>query len=78
MNTIAFKVEPQELRTTDNELPPVQSMHLAKIDPNTHYRIQLERNHQVSYKYKPNIPIHMHEHMVFITASTGPTTVSQF
>ena len=78
MNTIDFKVDSEELRTTDKELTPVQIMQLAKIDPNTHYLIQLEGNHQVSYKDKPNIPIHMHEHQVFITAPTGPTTVSQF
>lgn len=69
--------EPQE--TTEKVLTPRQIMERARpkpIDPNTHYLVQLEGHHQVSYEGKTDQPIHMHEHMRFVSISTGPTPVS--
>jgi hypothetical protein len=69
--------EPQE--TTEKVLTPRQIMENAKpapIDPNTHYLVQIEGHHQVSYKDKPDEPIHLHERMRFVSISTGPTPVS--
>ena len=69
--------EPQE--TTEMVLTPRQIMENAKpapIDPSTHYLVQIEGQHQVSYKDKPDEPIHMHEKMRFVSISTGPTPVS--
>jgi len=57
-------------------LTPVQILEAAKIDPSSHYLVQLEGQHQVSYQGNPNDEIHMHEHMKFISISTGPTPVS--
>lgn len=73
----ALDDEPQETR--EKELTPRQIMESAKparIDPNTHYLVQIEGQHQVSYKDKPDEPIHMHEKMRFVSVSTGPTPVS--
>ena len=58
MNTIDFKVDSEELRTTDKELTPDQIMQLSQYDPNTHYPIKHEGNNHVPYKEKTNIPIH--------------------
>ena len=69
--------EPQE--TTENLLTPRQILDRARparIDPNTHYLVQIEGQHQVSYKDKPDEAIHMHEKMRFVSISTGPTPVS--
>jgi hypothetical protein len=69
--------EPQE--TTEKVLTPRQIMERATpapIDPNTHYLVQIEGQHQESYKDKPDEPIHMHEKMQFVSISTGPTPVS--
>jgi hypothetical protein len=69
--------EPQE--TTEKVLTPRQIMASAKpvpIDPDTHYLVQIEGRHQISYQGKPDEEIHMHEKMRFVSVSTGPTPVS--
>jgi hypothetical protein len=76
MHTIDFKVDSEDVKTTEQTLTPVQIMGLAGIDATSHYLVQIEGQHQVSYQGKPDEKIHMHPHMVFITVSTGPTPVS--
>jgi hypothetical protein len=76
MHTIEFKVDSEDIKTTEQTLTPVQIMGLAGVDAGTHYLVQMEGQHQVSYQGKPDEKIHMHPHMVFITVSTGPTPVS--
>jgi len=76
MHTIEFKVDSEDVTTTEQTLTPVQIMGLASIDAGSHYLVQIEGQHQVSYQGKPEEKIHMHPQMVFITVSTGPTTVS--
>ncbi len=76
MHTFEFKVDSEAITTTEQALTPVQIMGLAGIDTGTHYLVQLEGQHQISYQGKPDEKIHMHPHLVFITVSTGPTTVS--
>jgi hypothetical protein len=76
---IHYSVDDEPQTTHDHVLTPVQIMETAKphpIDPATHYLVQIEGHHQVSYKEKPNEQIHMHEHAKFVTVSTGPTPVS--
>ena len=48
----------------------------AGIDPATHYLVQIVGHTQKSYKDTPNEPIHMHEHMKFVSVFTGCTPVS--
>jgi hypothetical protein len=48
----------------------------AGIDPASHYLVQLQGQPQISYKDAPDVEIKMHEHMKFISISTGPTPVS--
>jgi hypothetical protein len=76
---IHYTVDDEPQATTHRILTPVQIMERAKptpIDPATHYLVQLEGHHKVSYKDKPDEPIHMHEQAKFIAVSTGPTPVS--
>jgi hypothetical protein len=76
---IHYTLDDEPQTTTQHILTPVEIMENAKphpIDPAAHYLVQIEGHHQVSYKDKPNEPIHMHEHANFITVSTGPTPVS--
>lgn len=77
--TIHYTLDDEPQITHHRTMTPVEIMKSAKphpIDPATHYLVQLEGHHQVSYKDKPDEPIHMHEHAKFITVSTGPTPVS--
>jgi hypothetical protein len=79
VHVIHYTLDDEPQTTTLKLMTPVQIMSSAKpkpIDPDTHYLIQLEGQHQVSYKDKPNDEIHMHEHAKFITVETGPTPVS--
>jgi hypothetical protein len=78
-HTIRFTLDDEPQTTTERVLTPTQILLNAKphaIDPATHYLIQLEGDKQISYQDKPDYPIHMHEHMKFISESTGPTPVS--
>ena len=71
-----FTVDGQPFGTSEHSLTPRQIMSLAGIDADTHYLTLVEGRHQVSYKGTTDDPIHMHEHMTFISTSTGPTPVS--
>jgi hypothetical protein len=76
---IHYSLDDEPQVTTNRIMTPVKIMESAKpvpIDPATHYLVQLEGDHKVSYKGKPDEPIEMHEHAKFITVSTGPTPVS--
>lgn len=76
MPTFDYTVDDESQSTTLHELTPVQILGNAGIDAASHYLVQIEGNHRVSYQDRPNDPIHMHEHMKFISISTGPTPVS--
>jgi hypothetical protein len=76
MPTFTYFVDEEQQTTTAHILTPVQILQAAGIDPGSHYLVQLEGQHQVSYQDKPDEQIHMHQHMKFISISTGPTPVS--
>lgn len=78
MPTFTFKVDDEELSTSEHELTAVQIMQLASEDPNTHYLIQILGNGQAnkSYKDDPSKIIHMHQNMKFVTNFTGEVPVS--
>ena len=73
-----FKVDDEPVSSDEKTLTPIQIMRLAKVDPATHYLVQVlgggKKN--INYKENPEEPIHMHEHMEFVTDSTGPVPVS--
>jgi hypothetical protein len=75
---IHYLVDGEKEETKHHRLTPIAILELAKVDPKTHYLIRLgeERQQPVSYKDSPTTPIHMHQHMKFITGSLGPTPVS--
>jgi hypothetical protein len=66
--------EPQE--TTQHELTPRQILVNAELDPTQRYLIEIQGDHQVSFKDKMDTPIHLHEKEKFISAFNGPTPVS--
>jgi hypothetical protein len=76
MPTFNYTVDDEPQMTSAHVLTPVQILEAAKIDTTSHYLVQLQGQHQLSYQGKPNDEIHMHEHMKFISISTGPTPVS--
>ncbi len=76
MPTFTYSVDDEPQSTSEHTLTPVQILQIAGIDPSAHYLVQIIGNHQESYQNKMEEPIHMHEHMKFISVSTGPTTVS--
>ncbi len=75
---IDYTVNDEPQSTTQKELTPVQIMENAGIDPARNYLIQIEGNHQESYKETPDKTIHMHEKMKFITNFIGPKPVSGY
>lgn len=76
---IHYTLDDEPQTTSDPTMTPVEILQNAKptpIDPATHYLVQIQGHHQVSYKDTPNEPIHVHEHARFISVFTGPTPVS--
>ena len=76
MPTFHYTVDDEPQQTTEHELTPTLILTNAQLAPATHYLVQIEGKNQKSYKDEPNTPIHMHEHMVFVSVFTGPTPVS--
>jgi hypothetical protein len=76
MPTFEYTVDDEPQSTEAHILTPTEILSNAKIDPVTHYLVQIEGKKQVSYQVNPSEQIHMHEHMKFISVSTGPTPVS--
>ena len=75
-HVIHFEVDDEPLETTEKVLTPAEILALAEVDASNHYLVQVEGRHQESYEGKPDVEIHMHEKMKFITVATGPTPVS--
>jgi hypothetical protein len=78
-HVIDYTVDDEPQETTEKVLTPRQIMAQAKpkpIDPDTHYLVQIQGKHQVSYEGKPDEEIHMHEKMRFVSIALGPTPVS--
>ena len=73
---IDYTVDDEPQSTTSKVLTPRQILTDAGIDTATHYLVQLQGQHQISYKDTPDVEIKMHEHMKFISIATGPTPVS--
>jgi len=76
MPTFNYTVDDEAQSTNLHEMTPRQILTNAGIDPASHYLVQIEGNHKVSYEKNPDETIHMHQHMKFISVSTGPTPVS--
>lgn len=76
MPVFDYLVDGEPQKTSDHELTPAQILTNAGIEAASHYLVQIEGAHRVSYEGKPNEKIHMHQHMNFISVSTGPTPVS--
>jgi hypothetical protein len=78
-HVIHYSLDDEPQTTKKHIMTPVEIMESAKphaIDPSTHYLVQIEGHHQVSYKDNPHEPIHMHECAKFVAVCTGPTPVS--
>ena len=73
---IEFSVDGEKIETRQHELTAVQITVFANIDPKTHYLVEIEGHHQISYKDRPEAEIHLRAGLKFISVSTGPTPVS--
>ena len=76
MPTFQYTVDDEPQTTTEHILTARQILQNAGIDPATHYLVEIQGQHKTSYQNKPDEPIHMHEHMKFISVFSGPTPVS--
>jgi hypothetical protein len=74
--TFSYTVDGEPQETGAHELTPNQILANAGIYASSHYLVQIEDHHRVSYQGMPSELIHMHQHMKFISVSTGPTPVS--
>ncbi|MHB8671464.1 MAG: hypothetical protein ACYDAD_13075 [Acidimicrobiales bacterium] len=75
-HTFTFVVDDEPVTTEDRTLAPVEIMDLTGVDPATHYLVQVQGRHQISYQDTPSEEIEVHPNEVFVTVSTGPTPVS--
>jgi hypothetical protein len=71
-----YTVDGEPQATTEHQLTAAQILANAGIDGATHYLVQLEGDKRISYQGRPSEPVHMHEHMRFISISMAPTPVS--
>ena len=76
MPKFEYTVDDEPFTTDKHDMTPREILTIAKYDPSKFYLIQIEGDHEVSYKDKPDEVIHMHDHMKFITAKLGPTPTS--
>jgi hypothetical protein len=76
MPTFEYTVDDEPQTTTEHTLTPHQILQNAGVEPQTHYLIEIKGQNQTSYKDKPDEPVHMHQHMKFISVFNGSTTVS--
>lgn len=74
--TIHYTVDTEPFTTESKTMTAEDILLKAGMNPAERYLIDLQGNHQVSYEGNLTTPIHMHEHMNFITAAIGPKTVS--
>lgn len=76
MPTFQYTIDGEPQTTSEHTLTAFQILQNAGIDTATHYLVEIQGQHQDSYKDKPDEPIHIHQHMKFISVFNGPTTVS--
>jgi hypothetical protein len=76
VHVIHYSVDDEPQETSERTLTAEQILRNAGLDPATHYLVQLEGAHQVSYKDNPSATIHLHEHQRFVSNALGPTPVS--
>jgi len=76
MPTFNYTVDDEQQSTTSQKLTPREIMTAAEIDPETHYLVLIQGNHQKSLENKTDEPINMHQKMRFISISTEPTPVA--
>lgn len=76
MNTFEYTVDGEPQSTSAHELTPTQIITNAGLDPSQRYLVELRGSQQISYKDKPHELIHMHERQRFVTAFSGPVSVS--
>jgi hypothetical protein len=66
--------EPQE--TSAHSLTPTQILTNAGIDATNHYLVEVKGKHQESFRDKAETPIHIDQHMQFVSVFVGSMTVS--
>jgi hypothetical protein len=76
MPTFHYTVDDEAQTTSAHELTANQILSNAGIATANHYLVEIQGKHRVSFQNKGDEEIHMHEHMTFVSVSTGPTPVS--
>ena len=77
MPAFKYTVDDEPQSTSSHTLTVTQILSNAGIDPATHYLVEIRGKDRESFEADPSKEIHMHEHMTFISVSTGPTPVSR-
>ena len=73
MPVFHYTVDGEPLSTESHDLTAIDILKSAKIDPTKNYLVEIEGDHQVSYKDDPNKEIHMHENMTFVSVTLQGT-----
>jgi hypothetical protein len=71
-----YTVDGEPQTTAERVLTPHAILVKAGLNPDERYLVLVRGNTQESYQGRPDVEIHMHPHMVFVTIYTGPVTVS--
>ncbi len=72
---IRYFVDTEELVATQSRLTVAEILEAAKLDPSTHYLVEIRGHEQIPRKDIREV-LHLHENERFISVSTGPTPVS--
>ena len=76
-NEIHFTLDGEPYETRERDLTPNEIIsRFAQKDPATHYLVQIEGHHRISYEGKGDEPIKIQNEMRCQVLSTGPTPVS--
>ncbi len=65
--------KPQE--TASRKLTPVQLLDHAGVDPRTHYLVRLDGPHCRSYRFEPEVEIHVNDGDEFVSAPIEPRAI---
>lgn len=76
MPVFEYTVDDEEQTTSEHKLTARQILTNAGIDVDTHYLVEIQGDHQISFQNDMDKDIHMHPKLKFIAIFTGVSPVS--
>lgn len=73
---VTIVLDDEKLVLPDRDTTPNEILLAAKLDPATHYLVEVKGRRQIPYQGKGDEPIRVKDGDTFISLSTGPTPTS--